>query len=58
MHECDVCGADCYCHGDIDDMLMNGTREEAMCGHCPDGEDDFDEDNYYAQIERLIGEAE
>lgn len=41
-HECPECGQVCYCGGDIDDLLLNGTDEEEMCDHC-DGEDDFDD---------------
>lgn len=33
MHECPECECACYCGGDIDDMLMDGTREEQLCGH-------------------------
>jgi hypothetical protein len=33
MHECPDCASGCYCGGDIDDMLMNGTPEEACCDH-------------------------
>jgi hypothetical protein len=36
MHECPECYDSCYCGGDIDDILMSGTREERQCGHCPE----------------------
>lgn len=49
-HECDGCGSVCYCGGDIDDMLMIGTREALMCGHCDDAED-VDEDGYWSDLE-------
>lgn len=34
-HECPDCGCTCYCHGDIDDVILNGTEEENKCNHCP-----------------------
>lgn len=48
-HECPDCYETCHCGGDMDDMLMNGTKEEIACGHCPmhGGFDDesHDDDN-------------
>lgn len=51
MHECPDCGSACDCGGDIDDMLMSGTPEEARCDHwreCDEPESegprDFDDD--------------
>lgn len=38
-HECPECFDGCYCGGDIDDMLMNDTKEELRCTHCADGAD-------------------
>lgn len=32
-HECPECGLMCYCNGDIDDFLLNGTDEEFGCTH-------------------------
>lgn len=39
-HECSECGQVCYCGGDIDDCLFNGTPEELHCRHCDDRDDD------------------
>jgi hypothetical protein len=42
-HSCPECGYTCHCGGDIDDCIIEGTREEARCQHCPDelfGDDD------------------
>lgn len=62
-HDCPECGLMCYCHGDIDDSVVE-TREfsDAHCTHCPaDGErenspvsdDDAEYFNgLYAQLER------
>lgn len=47
-HSCPECWQVCYCGGDIDDILLSGTREENRCGHCDDAgenEDDFDDDD-------------
>jgi hypothetical protein len=41
-HECPDCYQWCHCGGDIDDMFMSGTDEEAACGHCPFFDDDPD----------------
>lgn len=43
-HECPQCYQACYCGGDIDDCFFEGTKEQLMCGHCPDDEDENDED--------------
>lgn len=42
MHDCYQCGGACYCHGDIDDCMVE-TEEYAYvhctgCGECADGE--------------------
>lgn len=42
-HTCPECGQACSCGGDIDDLFLEGTKEEAECTHCPDEDDDDDE---------------
>jgi len=49
-HECPECGLTCYCGGDIDDICWG--EQTGYCKHC-DEDDDFDEDEYYEQLERL-----
>lgn len=43
-HECPNCGLICYCNGDIDDMLLNLDRDVNRCIHCPESDDDYDEE--------------
>jgi len=33
-HCCPECGQVCYCGGDIDDAIFEGTPEEENCEHC------------------------
>jgi hypothetical protein len=55
-HPCFQCGGECYCHGDIDDVIVchtpancNGCGCEEFFGHVDDIEfdddDDYDEDD-------------
>ena len=54
-HECPVCGQVCYCHGDIDDLILNTDEVLIWCDHCLDSWTDEDE---IAEIEReIIGEG-
>jgi hypothetical protein len=39
-HQCPECWQTCFCHGDIDDICMEDTDEEAMCDHCYGDDDD------------------
>ena len=45
MHDCIHCGGACYCHGDIDDCVVETLEHSAEhcvgCG-CPEGEEDPD----------------
>lgn len=43
MHDCPDCYSACYCGGDIDDMLLEGTVEEQRCTHCQGGSADDQE---------------
>lgn len=43
-HSCPTCGHACYCGGDIDDILLEGTDEEALCTHCSDDEEQAEEE--------------
>lgn len=48
MHDCIACGCACYCHGDIDDCVVESWEysaehcETCGCGQDPDGFDDDD----------------
>lgn len=48
-HTCPTCGLNCHCGGDIDDINF-GVHYGCIC--C-DGEDDWDEDEYWDQLEKL-----
>lgn len=49
-HTCPDCGCQCYCGGDIDDVLLEDRDAENHCTHClvrvvddpDDWEGDFD----------------
>jgi hypothetical protein len=43
-HTCPVCGMTCHCNGDIDDICLDLEEDILACTHCPDDEDDFEED--------------
>jgi hypothetical protein len=45
-HPCFECGGECYCNGDIDDVIVSKTPkycEGCGCSEFWDGEDDDDE---------------
>ena len=48
-HSCPECGQICYCGGDIDDCVFDGTSDQDRCTHCPldgGGDDEpYDDDN-------------
>jgi hypothetical protein len=39
-HYCPDCAQLCHCNGDIDDITFEGTKEEALCEHCSDEDDE------------------
>lgn len=44
MHFCPECGQACYCHGDIDDCVVEDERysaENCTCDHEGSGLDDY-----------------
>lgn len=41
-HTCPICGAICYCSGDIDDILIDAEDDVLGCTHCNEY-DDFDD---------------
>lgn len=46
-HSCPICDQYCFCGGDIDDILLDGTKEQENCDHCDDDlPDDDGDDNY------------
>jgi len=56
-HECPVCSQICYCHGDIDDLILNRPKAIACCDHCSDAW--IDEDEYeIIETEREITTVE
>lgn len=54
-HPCCICGSECYCHGDIDDVVVSKTPyncEGCGCDMYEDDDDlfDFDDDyTYYCE---------
>ena len=48
-HCCPDCGYACYCGGDIDDIFMEGTKEERRCNHCLGKLDDFEDEDFVEQ---------
>ncbi len=50
-HSCPECGLVCYCNGDIDDCVFDGTAEQDGCSHCDldaefDDDDEFEDDDF------------
>lgn len=43
-HNCPECDEICYCHGDIDDLVLNTDEAYCKCDHCPPGGTDFEEE--------------
>lgn len=41
-HECPICCSRCHCGGDIDDILFESLKYEALCEHCPDTDEHED----------------
>jgi hypothetical protein len=37
-------------------MLMAGTREEMLCDHCDGADVDYDDDDYWSDLERATEE--
>lgn len=45
MHDCSMCGCACYCHGDIDDCVVETAEYSYMhCEGCGCEEDEPDDD--------------
>ncbi len=44
-HECPTCGVLCHCNGDIDDCLNNFEEDLENCTHCPDDEDESEDED-------------
>jgi hypothetical protein len=57
-HSCPDCGLVCYCGGDIDDIILDGTDEESACQHCFDAEDDDDPGDDFDDGDDVDEEAE
>jgi hypothetical protein len=48
-HPCCSCGSECYCNGDIDDVIVSKTPSNCETCGCYvfwEGEGDFDDDFY------------
>jgi hypothetical protein len=43
-HTCPVCGMTCHCNGDIDDICLDLEEDILACTHCPEDEDDFEDE--------------
>lgn len=44
-HPCCICGSECYCHGDIDDVIVSNTPKNCeSCGCDDDSHNDDDSD--------------
>lgn len=60
MHECPRCGQACYCHGDIDDIVVETeeySSENCTC-ECEDMFDDDHDDECDADEELFFGGPE
>lgn len=44
-HPCYDCGSECYCHGDIDDVVVSKTPKNCGGCGCDDSRDDWDGDD-------------
>lgn len=42
-HTCPDCGCTCYCHGDIDDIILDNDKDVNACEHCV-GQDNSEDD--------------
>lgn len=56
-HECSECGMSCHCGGDIDDIFW-GEDPNCKCAYSEWGcgkydDEDWDEDDYYEQMDKL-----
>jgi len=45
-HTCPECGSQCYCNGDIDDLLLDNDEDVEACTCCVDDYSDADDDDY------------
>ena len=57
-HPCCQCGSECYCHGDIDDVVVSKTPkgcESCGCSNDDHNEDDFDDGNDEPEYYQCIG---
>lgn len=53
-HPCIFCGSECYCHGDIDDVIVSKTPKNCDGCGCEEfaedqgwNEDDWDDEDYF-----------
>ena len=53
-HECPNCWQTCFCNGDIDDCLFENTIEQNNCHHCPDEDEEGDDD--YTVSDAIYGD--
>lgn len=44
-HPCFSCGSECYCHGDIDDVIVSHTPPDCDGCGCDDFDHVFDDDD-------------
>lgn len=51
-HTCPVCGAICYCNGDIDDVCLDLEEDILNCTHCDEHElDCIDDEADYDSVD-------
>lgn len=53
-HSCPECDMVCHCGGDIDDIILDGTKKQEKCTHwkeCQESEYDPEDDLYGEELE-------
>jgi hypothetical protein len=51
-HPCYLCGTECYCKGDLDDIIVGHTPAHCeSCGCESDDDDDLDPDLYFEDFD-------
>lgn len=54
-HPCISCGSECYCHGDIDDVIVFNTLSNCETCGCNQEDHDDDEDDYEPEYYQCLG---
>lgn len=45
-HPCAICGSECYCSGDIDDVIVSKTPKGCETCGCESKDDEWDDDEW------------